>query len=71
MSSGRDPDTGLLAAAAVVATLCCAVPMLAAVGVFAALAGIALRTWLLIGAGLALASFALQRRYRRRARRCP
>lgn len=71
MSSGRDPDTGLLAAAAVVVTLCCAVPMLAAVGVFAALAGIALRTWLLIGAGLALASFAVLRRYRRRARRCP
>jgi hypothetical protein len=46
--------------------VCCGAPLIAASGVFAALAGIGLGSWLLILAGIAIAVLTVLRWYRRR-----
>ncbi|MGI8795445.1 MAG: hypothetical protein ACR2IR_02465 [Acidimicrobiia bacterium] len=66
----RRGGLGLVVLAGAAAALCCAVPVLAAAGFFAALAGIGLRSWLLVAAGLLVVTAALSR-WRHRSRRCP
>lgn len=68
--SQRRGGLGPVALAGVAAALCCAFPVLAAAGFFAALTGIALGAWLLITAGLLVVTAALFR-WRHRSRRGP
>ena len=63
----RPRDLGLLAAAG--AVVCCGLPLLLAVGGSVTLAGIGLRSWLLVGAGCVALVAAVLRWHQRSARR--
>jgi hypothetical protein len=67
MSEKREASgLGLGVLGVLAVALCCGAPLIAASGVFAALAGIGLGSWLLILAGVAIAGVGGLRWYRRR-----
>jgi hypothetical protein len=55
MNAQRDDSTNLVTVVALIAAVCCVVPALATAGVFGIVAGIGLRSWLLVGVGIVLA----------------